>query len=603
MKKLSYKEIRDSYTQFMITKGHKKIENVSLLPENDPSVLYVTAGMFPLVPFLLGETHPLGTRLTNVQRCLRTDDIEEVGDDSHCTAFEMIGSWSLNDYFKKDALENWFEFLIKHLGYDIKNLYATVFQGDKDAPKDTESVDILKNIFSSYGIDAKEGDGERIRAYDKKKNWWGLATGGPCGPTSELFYDTGKEPCGKDCHINCDCGKYVELGNNVFMEYLLKDGKYLPLGRHNVDFGGGLERLTIYSQNVKSFYDTDIYLPLLKYVQSISSIKNQKAERVVVDHIKSATWLCMDGVTPGRTQQSYILRRLIRRAVRYGNILGIEKSFTEDVAKICIEQFKDLYPKLKDKENEIISIISNEEKKFRNTLRDGLKIIEKYIKSNSPSEIENSAGETAFKLYESYGIPFEMFIEELNNASISIDKDKIAQKFNAKQSEHQELSRTASKGLFKGGLADTSDTSKKYHTTTHLLLAALRKTLGGHVYQKGSNITTERLRFDFPNENKLTDEQIKEVEDEINLQIKNALPVSFKEMPKEEGRKIVPTAVFDEKYGDIVKVYFIGDPTNPYSAEFCNGPHVNNTSEIGGIKILKQENVGAGVKRIKAVLT
>ncbi len=598
MKKLTYKQIRAKYVDFMRRKDHTEIANISLVPENDPSVLYVTAGMFPLVPFLLGEKHPAGERLTNVQRCVRTDDIEEVGDGTHFTAFEMIGAWSLNDYFKKEALENWWEFVVEEMEIDINRLYATVFAGNNFAPRDDESVQILKGIYAKYGVTANDGKGERIQYYGVEDNWWGLADGGPCGPTSELFYDSGKEPCGKDCHINCDCGKYIELGNNVFMEYLLKDGKYSPLGRHNVDFGGGLERLTSVIQGVKSNYDIDIYKPILDKVNELAKQSSTKSSRIVVDHLKSAAFIVMDGVVPGRSQQEYILRRLIRRAIRQGKLLGIEGLFTAEIVSVCIDQFADLYPQMDEDRENITKIIEDEEKKFAQTLRSGLKIIEKYIEDG----LDNNIGSTAFKLYETYGIPIEMFVEELESAEIKFDKDDLKKQFEMKKKEHQELSRTAAKGLFKGGLADTTDISKKYHTATHLLLAALRKIVGEHIYQRGSNITTERLRFDFPADEKLSPKTLQAVEDEINAQIKKDLPVNYKEMEKDEALKLVPFAAFDDKYGETVKVYYIGDEVDPYSIELCNGPHVDSTGEIGGIKIVKQENVGAGVKRIKAVV-
>jgi alanyl-tRNA synthetase len=583
----------------MKSKGHAEIVNSSLVPENDPSVLFVNSGMFPLVPFLLGEKHPLGTRLTNVQRSVRTGDIDDVGDATHCTAFEMLGNWSLNDYFKKEAIEQIVEFFVEILGLDIHKVHGTIFAGTDGVPKDTDSLEIWKNLFKKYGIEAKVGPHEYIT--ELSDNWWGLAGGGPCGPDSEVFYDTGKEICGPDCHVGCDCNKYVEIGNNVLMQYLLKDGKLEPLGRHNVDFGGGLERIVTMLQGVGSFYDTDIYKPILDFVKSKATAENLKSERIVVDHIKSATWIIMDGVVPGRSQQSYILRRLIRRAVRHAKVLGIEGLFTRGVGQVCINQFSPIYPELKTKETEILNILEEEEIKFNRTLKDGLKEVEKLIKSLNGVEFKNTNGES-FKIYETYGFPMEMLIEELKSNKVKINEKELEENHLKAMEEHQEKSRTSSKGMFKGGMADTSEMSTKYHTATHLLNAALRKIVGTHIYQKGSNITPERLRFDFPNEAKLTDEQLLQVENLINEQIQKGLDVSMVEMDKESALKLVPFAAFEGKYGDIVKVYTIGSNDNPFSQELCNGPHVKNTSELGHFKIVKQENLGAGIKRIKAIL-
>ena len=364
MKNLSYKQIYEAYLDFFQRNGHTVIPSAPLVPENDPSVLFVNAGMFPLVPFLKGQEHPKGKRLVNIQRCIRTGDIEEVGNRYHCTAFIMLGNWSLNDYFKKEAINMTVEFFTKELGLDINNIYASVFEGDQDAPQDTESIEAWKEIFSKHGIDAKVGKGERIQPLGKKENWWGLESGGPCGPDSEIFYDTGKEKCGNDCNVSCNCGKYVEIGNNVFMEYQKDGDKITPLGRHNVDFGGGLERLTALLQNVDSVYDTDIYKPIMNKVKELSQIEDIKSQRVIVDHIKAATWIIMDGVTPSRTQQGYILRRLIRRAVRHGKKLGIENSFCKEIANIAIGQFKGIWEGLETEKENILKVIEEEEEKL-----------------------------------------------------------------------------------------------------------------------------------------------------------------------------------------------------------------------------------------------
>jgi len=556
--------------------------------------LFVNAGMFPLVPFLKGQEHPKGKRLVNIQRCIRTGDIEEVGNRYHCTAFIMLGNWSLNDYFKKEAINMTVEFFTKELGLDINNIYASVFKGDQDAPQDTESIEVWKEIFSKHDIDAKVGDGERIQPLGKKENWWGLESGGPCGPDSEIFYDTGKEKCGNNCNVSCNCGKYVEIGNNVFMAYQKDGDKITPLGRHNVDFGGGLERLTALLQNVDSVYDTDIYKPIMNKVKELSQIEDIKSQRVIVDHIKAATWIIMDGVTPSRTQQGYILRRLIRRAVRHGKKLGIENSFCKEIANIAIGQFKGIWEGLETEKENILKVIEEEEEKFNRTLEKGLRELDKMVQRKDIID-----GKDAFLLYETYGLPLEVTEEILQEKNISLENREL---FQEAEETHQEKSRTAAKGFFKGGLADTSEMSIKYHTASHLLLEALRRILGEHVYQKGSNITPERLRMDFPNETKLTPEQVKEVEDIVNEQIQKGLDVTFVEKEKEEALKLVPFAAFSEKYADKVKVYYIGPTDNPFSVEICNGPHVDNIKELGKFKITKQENVGAGVKRIKAIL-
>lgn len=594
MQNISYKEISQAYLKFFERNGHTVIPSAPLVPEDDPSVLFVNAGMFPLIPFLKGQKHPKGNRLVNIQRCIRTGDIDEVGDNFHCTAFTMLGNWSLNDYFKKEAIEMTVSFFVEELGLDINRIYASVFEGEGDIPIDEESINSWKDIFSQYGIEAKVGKGERIQPYGKNQNWWGLESGGPCGPDSEIFYDTGKEPCSSECDIQCNCGKYVEIGNNVFMEYLKLDGEIQPLGMHNVDFGGGLERVASLLQETNSVYEIDIYRPITEKVQSLSKIQDIKSQRIIVDHIKAATWIIMDGVTPSRNQQGYILRRLIRRTVRHGKKLGIEQAFTREVAEVAIEQFKDIWPALGEQKDHILKTIEEEEEKFNKTLEYGLRELDKMINRN-----KNITGKDAFLLYETYGLPLEVTEEILQEKAIKLENREL---FFEAEKEHQEKSRTASKGLFKGGLADTSEMSTKYHTASHLLLAALKKIVGEHVYQKGSNITPERLRLDFPNDSKLTPEEVKAVEDMVNEQIQNKLDVTFVEKDKEEALKLVPSAAFSERYSDRVKVYYIGPKDAPFSVEICNGPHVSNLGELGKFKIIKQENVGAGIKRIKAIL-
>lgn len=581
MKNYTYKEIRDKYLDFFKSKGHTEIPSSSLVPEDDPSVLFVNAGMFPLVPFLKGGNHPAGNRLTNSQRCLRTGDIEEVGDTVHCTTFEMLGNWSLNDYFKKEAIEMTVEFFVEVLGFDINRIYASIFEGEGDIPQDDASIQAWKEIFSKYGIDAKVGKEERIMPLGREDNWWGLPTGGPCGPDSEIFYKT-------------DSGDLVEIGNNVFMEYLLEEGVYKPLGRHNVDFGGGLDRLAMVTQNTDSVFEVDIYKPILEKVILLSQNQDIRSQRIITDHIKAATWIIMDGITPSNSKQGYILRRLIRRAVRHGRVLGIEKNFTREIGSISIEQFKEIWPKLEEQKEYILTVLEEEERKFKKTLEHGLKELDKSLTREG-----QISGEKAFQLYETYGLPLEVTEEIVQEKGLEITN---REGFDSAQQKHQERSRTASAGLFKGGLADTSEMSTKYHTATHLLLAALREIVGDHIYQKGSNITPDRLRLDFPNESKLTEEQIKQVEELVNRKIEEGLDITYEELPKQQALELVPFAAFEERYGDTLKVYYIGEKEKPFSVEICYGPHMQNTKGLGTLRITKQENVGAGVKRIKAVL-
>jgi alanyl-tRNA synthetase len=601
MKNLKYTEIRRKYLDYLISKGHHEIPSAPLVPENDPTLLFVNSGMFPIIPYLLGEKHPNGTRLTDSQRSLRTGDIEDVGDASHCTTFEMLGNWSLNDYFKEEAINITTGFLLDELEFDVNRLYGTVFVGDNDAPKDTVSIDVWKKIFKERGIEAKVGNGEKIQEYDKSKNWWELEAGGPCGPCSELFYDTLKEPCGPNCHVNCDCGKFIEIGNNVFMEYLKKDGKYSPLGRHNVDFGGGLDRLVMFSQGVDNYFETDIYAPIFKKVDELSSNSNILSQRVITDHIKASTWIIADGVVPGRTAQGYILRRLIRRSIRHARKLGIEGLFTKLIGEIAIDQFSTVHPLLTEKKEQILNVLEEEEKNFNHTLDNGLREFEKIFIKIQGKKFLNSQGES-FKLYETYGFPLEMTLEELKTRGIEFNEEEVKKLHEDEFAKHQDKSRQSTTGLFKGGLADTSEMSTKYHTATHLLLSALHKVLGNHIYQKGSNITPERLRLDFPNDVKVTDDQLKEIENLINEQIQKDLPVTYEEMNKEDALKIVKYAAFAEKYSDVVKVYTIGTKDNPFSIEICGGPHVENLSSLGKFKIVKEESVAAGIRRIKAIL-
>ncbi len=609
---MTYEEIREKYLNLLKTNQHKEIPNANLVVEDDPTLLFINAGMVPLVPYLMGEEHPLGNRLTNVQKCIRTIDIEEVGDDTHVTSMEMLGNWSLNDYFKDEAITITFRFFTEILGLPIENIYGTVFKGNDSAPRDKKAISVWKRLFAENNIKAEVGKGKRIQLYGVEDNWWGLDKGGPCGPSSEFFYDTGKKPCGPDCHVNCDCGKYVELANNVFMQYLKEGQEIKPLEKHNVDFGGGLDRITAIMQGVSSVYQTDIYKPIYDFVKDMSvandnNPENEESIRIIVDHIKASTWLIMDGVTPDNTEHGYILRRLIRRSIRHGNLLGIEGEFTDKIADIAIEQFKGIYPLLDEKRSEIKAVITEEEKNFNKTLKKGVKEVQKLIQTHKREgdeetpEYKNKEGET-FTIYETYGFPIEMTIEEFKKQGIPVDEDAVYKKHEEAFKEHQEKSRSASKGRFKGGLADTSEKTKRLHTATHLLLASLRKILGDHVLQQGSNISPERLRFDFSHDQKLTNEEIEKVNKMVNEKIKEKLPVNSTEMKKEEALEKVETAMFEENYPDIVTVYTVGDPEEPFSMELCRGPHVDNTDELVEFEIIKQENVGSGVRRIKAIV-
>ncbi len=626
---MTAKELRQKYLDFFKSKEHTIIPSASLIPENDSTTLFTSSGMQPLVPYLLGEKHPGGKRLVDIQKSFRSEDIEEVGDSRHDTFFEMIGNWSLGDYFKEEQL-NWiYSFLIDELKIDPNRLYATVFCGDDSIGigRDTESVEILKKIFAKYDIEAKDIDsaekngmqGGRIFYYDAKKNWWSrsglpadMPIGEPGGPDSEIFYDLGADlhkhenSVFKDqpCHLNCDCGRFIEIGNNVFMEFRKTADGFEKLQQKNVDFGGGLERIAMALQGTDNVFETDLFLHIINKIEFLTGKKyreNKVAFEIIADHIKAATFIMGDdkGIAPSNTDQGYIVRRLIRRAIRYGNHLGIkddtwylakDESWTKEVAKIIIHDYKDEYPELDRNANFIIENLKEEEAKFRKTLERGLREFEK-IKGNIN-------GKTAFDLYQSYGFPIEMTEEIVKSKNMKVDVDG----FKTELEKHQELSRTASAGKFKGGLADAGEETVKLHTAAHLLLTALRKVLGDHVTQKGSNITAERLRFDFAQPEKMTAEQIAEVEKLVNEAIEKKLPVKFEEMSLDEARKYGAMGVFESKYGERVKVYIIGEGDDIFSKEICGGPHVENTGILGKFRIVKEESSSAGVRRIKAVL-
>ncbi|MBP7005575.1 alanine--tRNA ligase [Patescibacteria group bacterium] len=610
------RRIRQAYLEFFREKGHAIIPSASLLPENDPTVLFTTAGMHPLVPYLVGQPHPEGKRLTSSQKCLRTDDIEEVGDNRHLTFFEMLGNWSLGDYFKRESIAWSFEFLTKRIEIDPKRIYVTVFEGDAVAPRDTESIEIWQAQFEMQGIAAEEGiaekdeptktnSGSRIYAYPKKKNWWGPAgQTGPCGPDTEIFYDTGfahDKAFGEICHPNCDCGRFVEIWNNVFMEFDKQaDGSFLPLAQKNVDTGMGLERMAAILQNKPTVFETDGFMPLIEAVEARSG-QTYKAEnvasvrpfRIIVEHMRAAVFIIGDrrGVVPSNVGQGYIVRRLLRRALREGRRLGIQGELLAPLADVVIETFSRDFAELHEHREKILSECAKEEEKFGKSLEKGMRELEKMSAKGALN------GEQAFQLFSSYGFPLELTEEVLRERGQAVDREA----FQAEFKKHQELSRNASAGVFKGGLADHSEESKRLHTATHLLQQALRQVLGTHVEQRGSNITAERLRFDFPHQQKLTDEELQRVESLVNDAINRDLPVSCEVMTAEEAKSRGAIGVFTDKYAELggkIKVYTMGD----FSKEVCGGPHVDHTGELKSFKIVKEEAVSAGIRRIKAVV-
>ena len=608
---MTAQELRQKYIDFFVSKGHKIIKSSSLVPENDPTVLFTTAGMHPLVPFLMGEKHPLGMRLVNCQKCIRTGDIDEVGNDTHLTFFEMLGNWSLGDYFKKEAIEWSFEFLTgkKWLGIPLEKLAFTVFAGDGEIPRDEEVAEIWKSL----GVPEK-----RIVYLGRKDNWWGPAgQTGPCGPDSEMFYWVGPSTSSGQApeEFDPEDKRWVEIWNDVFMEYNKQGAEgagraegaegyeYVPLKQKNVDTGMGLERVVTVLQGKKSVYETDLFTGILKKIRELATVEDhgsasspslRKAERVIADHIRAATFMAGDGVLPSNLDQGYIMRRLLRRAIRQGKKMGIERAFTHEITQVVIDEFGMVYEELKNKKDKILQVISNEEERFMKTLQQGLKEFEKITGNILEHGGKKLSGRLAFKLYDTYGFPIEMTADLAEESGLKVD---IAE-FEEAYRKHQELSRQGSENKFKGGLADDSEQTTGLHTATHLLHQALRDVLGDHVTQKGSNITEERLRFDFTHPEKMTTEQISEVENIINNKIKSELPVAMKEMTMEEAKAAGAIGLFAEKYGERVKVYSIGD----YSKEICGGPHVENLSELGEFKIKKEESSSAGVRRIKAIL-
>ena len=576
-------EIRNKYLNFFEKHGHKVIPSAPLIPENDPSVLFTTAGMQPLVPYLLGEKHPEGTRLTDYQKCVRTNDIDEVGDNRHLTYFEMLGNWSLGDYFKEESIAMSFEFLTKELGIPVEKLSVTCFAGDEDCPRD----EVAAEAWKKAGIAE-----DNIYYYGKDDNWWIAGEEGPCGPDTEMFYDTGKTACSDECQPSCDCGKYVEIWNNVFMEYFKDKNGYTKLKQKNVDTGLGLERMAMLLQGKETPFDTELFSPIMEKLEELQQQDSIESRRIVAEHLRSSMMIISDGGRPSNLDRGYVLRRLIRRMIRHMNKLQINLSELSTLVDLNVETLKEMYPEL-EKNKEIIKTTMIEEKdKFVKTLANGEREFQKEI--NKLKDTKIISGQIVFKLYDTYGFPPEVTKELAAENGYEIDTKQFEELFK----QHQEKSRAGSEQKFKGGLAEQTEETISYHTATHLLNAALKQVIGKDAHQRGSNITADRMRFDFNCDHKLTDEEKKQVEDLVNKWIQEELPVTKQEMSKEEAIKSGAECMFIEKYPDIVTVYSIGE----VSKELCGGPHVSNTKELGTFKIKKEESSSSGVRRIKAVL-
>lgn len=639
-------DVRKLFLAFMDKKGHVIVPSASLVPENDPTTLFTGSGMQPMVPYLLGQPHPLGKRIADSQKAFRSQDIEEVGDNRHTTFFEMLGNWSFGDYFKEEQVTWMWTFLVDELKLNPENLYLSCFIGNESlgVPRDTYSAELWQKLFKSKGLDVEIGESPEIEGirtinnvkdhifyYSEKKNWWSrsgvpanMPVGEPGGPDTEMFYDFNPElgrSCipntqfsGEFCHVNCDCGRFMEIGNNVFIQYKKTTDGFEELPQMNVDHGSGLERICAAVNNDADVFNVDVFDSAKATIEHLSGKKYvgeaQYAFRVILDHLRAATFLISDGVLPGNKDQSYFVRRLIRRAVRFARNLGIHTNFCAEVSDSYIQVFKSEYKNLETKRNEILSEVTKEEEKFRKTLENGIKEFEKAIIEISKSingqiteTTKHLSGRVAFDLLQSYGFPIELTEELAKERDILVDREE----FKRLKKEHSDQSRTASAGKFKGGLGGDGEMETKYHTTTHLLHQALREVLGDHVAQKGSNITSERLRFDFSHDQKMTDEEKKKVEEIINFKIKENLPVIREDISFEEAKERGAIGLFGEKYGDVVSIYKIGNGNkrgdeNLYSIEFCGGPHVESLGNLGTFKIQKEESVSAGVRRIKAVL-
>ncbi|HSX32634.1 MAG TPA: alanine--tRNA ligase [Candidatus Saccharimonadales bacterium] len=627
---MTTQQIRKAYLEFFKDRGHAILPRALLVPQNDPTTLFTGSGMQPLVPYLLGEEHPEGTRLVDSQTCIRVQDIEEVGDNRHTTFFEMLGNWSLGDYFKKEQIPWFWEFLTDQIKLDPNRIFVTAFIGDEAAgvPRDTESAQLWTDIFAKAGVNAKQVDigseadgaklgdqGGRIFFYDNKKNWWSRAgtpaqmpVGEPGGPTTEMFYlfpEVAHNPeYGEKCHVNCDCGRYIELGNSVFMAYVKTTDGVRPLPKQNVDYGGGLERIAAAAIDSPDVFKISLLWPIIEKLEELSGKKydsHTNAMRVISDHLRGATFLAVDGVKPSNKEQGYVMRRLVRRAVRFAFDLGIEQNFLQEVVPVIASLYEEDFPEVVKSKDDVIATLVREEKAFRQTLRQGVRELDKLAK-------DGITGAELFKLYDTYGFPVELSVEEAFTRGVAVP-DNWREDFDAKMKEQRERSQTASKGTFKGGLGGQTLQHKKYHTATHLMYQALRQVLGDHVVQNGSNITEERLRFDFSHPQKVTAEELKKVEDIVNEQIGKDLKVSWAEYPTKVAREEKGAlGQFGDRYGDTVKVYkMIADGADkPFSFEICGGPHVDHTLQLSEdgkkFKIIKEEASSAGIRRIKAVL-
>lgn len=620
-------EIRNKYLEYFESRGHAIIPRANIVPQEDPTTLFTGSGMQPLLPYLLGQKHQQGTRLVDSQTCFRAEDIDEVGDNRHTTFFEMLGNWSLGEYFKAEQIGYFFEFLTDIVGLDPSKLYVTTFIGDEQngIPKDTEAAELWKKLFVAKGVEAEtveigsEEDGyargmkpgERIFYYDAKKNWWSRAgvpanmpVGEPGGPDSEVFYDFGTEhnkDFGEHCHPNCDCGKFMEIGNSVFMQYIKRDdGGFDELPQRNVDFGGGLERIAAAAEGSGDMFRISLLWPIIEHLEKLSG-KSYDDEplpmRIIADHLRGAVFLAVDGVVPSNTKQGYVMRRFLRRAIRQGLALGLSDNFLGDITKLIAGLYRDDYPEIAEHEDMIIRTLMQEEKQFRQTLERGLREFEKLT-----SESKQLDGNAIFVLSDTYGFPHELSLEEAQVRNIEL-ADNWKGEFDSLLAEQKERSRTATAGQFKGGLAEHNETTTKYHTATHLMYRALRNVLGDHVVQRGSNITNERMRFDFSHHAKMTPEEIKAVEEMVNDAIAKDYPVTWEEMNTADAFEVGALGAFGDKYGESVKVYTVGAKDGDwYSKEICGGPHVEHTGEIGKFKIKKEESSSAGVRRIKAVI-
>lgn len=631
---MTAQEIRASYLAFFVERNHTAIPRAKLIPENDPTTLFTGSGMQPIIPYLLGQPHPAGHRLVDSQTCLRAQDIDDIGDNRHTTFFEMLGNWSLGDYFKEQQVEWMFEFLSEVVKLDMSRIYVTCYSGapEFNIPKDTEAADVWARLFADKGLSNGQADigseeagyqrgmreGERIFYYDGSKNWWsrggdeaGTPVGDPCGPDSEMFYDFGIEhnpEFGEHCHPNCDCGRFMEIGNNVFMAYKkVAEGKFEKLDKPNVDHGSGLERIAAAKLDDPDVFRISLIWPIVEKLQKLSGKsyeEHTESMRVIADHLRAATFLAVDGCVPSNKEQGYVMRRLLRRAIRFSFELGIEQNFLEQVVPVIADLYQDDFPEVKAKRDEIVAVLIKEEKAFRQTLRKGIKHLNQFAK-------DGLTGSELFMLYDTYGFPVELSVEEAERQNIALS-DKWQVEFDEQMAEQRARSQTATKGVFKGGLGGDSLAHKKLHTANHLMYQALRDVLGDHVVQRGSNITEERLRFDFSHPEKVTREQLDEVEAIVNEQIAKDLQVSFAEYPTTEATgPLGALGQFGDRYGDTVKVYSMKDPGSPsderpFSFEICGGPHVDHTLQLfeGGkkFKIVKEESSSAGVRRIKAVL-